>query len=158
MVVYYLDTSALIKRYVQEQGTTWIANLTGYGTIHRIYTARLAGPEAIATFFRKARGGEITHARANQLTNNFRTDWQQQYRVLSISVSVTNRAMLLAQRYGLRGADALHLAAALELHYARQTQQTLLQLPPLTFVSADVEQLKAAQAEGLPVENPDNHT
>jgi predicted nucleic acid-binding protein len=28
MAVYYLDTSALVKRYAQERGTAWILRLT----------------------------------------------------------------------------------------------------------------------------------
>ena len=61
--------------------------------------------------------------------------------------------MSLAQRYTLRGYDAVHLAAALELQAAQQS----LQAPPLTFVSADAEQIQAAQAEGLLVEDPNNY-
>lgn len=61
--------------------------------------------------------------------------------------------MDLAARYTLRGYDAVQLAAALVLQQARQAAQ----LPALTFVSADLEQLHAAEAEGLTIENPDNY-
>lgn len=61
--------------------------------------------------------------------------------------------MILAETHGLRGYDAVHLAAGLDLQDARRQAQ----LPGLTFVSADGDQLRAAVAEGLTVENPNNH-
>lgn len=61
--------------------------------------------------------------------------------------------MALAERYTLRGYDAVHLAATLELQAAQQS----LQAPAPTFVSADLEQIQAALAEGLLVENPNNY-
>lgn len=60
MAVYYLDTSALVKRYALESGTTWIASLTDPAVGHDIYTVRLTGPEMVAALFRKARTGEIS--------------------------------------------------------------------------------------------------
>lgn len=154
MSVYYFDTSALIKRYVQEKGTIWVTGLTRRSAGHDLNTVSLTGPEMIATFFRKARGGAITRVEAIKVASNFRVDWQQQYQVLFVSNSIINLAMTIAEKHALRGYDAAHLAAALELHQDRQA----MRLPALTFVSADVEQLQAAQAEGLVAENPDNHT
>jgi hypothetical protein len=58
-----------------------------------------------------------------------------------------------AERHGLRGYDAVHLAAALVVTEARQP----LSLPALTFVSADTAQLQAARAEGVLVEDPNAH-
>lgn len=63
---------------------------------------------------------------------------------------IAERAMALAESHGLRGYDAVHLAAALDLQIARAASR----LSPITFVSADDEQLQVARAEGLQVENP----
>lgn len=153
MPSYFLDTSALVKRYAQEQGSAWITNLTDYGVSNELFIVSLAGPEIMATFFRKERGGLISSSEAARMTNNFRIDWQQQYQIVDMSVAVIARAMLLAEKHALRGADSVHIAAALELHQQRQA----MQLSALAFVSADIEQLQAAQVEGLAVENPDNY-
>lgn len=153
MAVIYLDTSALIKRYVEEDGTNWVINLTSYATGHDLYIVRLAGPEMSAALFRKARRGYVSVADAVKAANSFRVDWQQQYRIIEAGPDVCDLAMNLAERYTLRGYDAVHLAAAVVLQQARQSEQ----LPALAFVSADLEQLHAAQAEGLTVENPDNY-
>lgn len=57
------------------------------------------------------------------------------------------------QHHPLRGYDAIHLATALILN------QGLVggALPPLNFLSADRVLHKAARAEGLTAENPNEH-
>lgn len=153
MAAYYLDTSALVKRYAQERGTSWVRALTDSVRGHRLYTVRVTGPEMIAALFRKARNAEISLAAAGQAASDFRMDWQQQYRILEVRASVADRAMILAERHRLRGYDAVQLAAAMELQERRRT----MQLQALTFVSADGEQLSAAQGDGLLVENPNSY-
>ncbi len=153
MTVYCLDTSALVKRYVLETGTAWITRLTSPAARHDLYVVRLAGPEMIAALFRKVRTGEVSRAEATRAAANFRLDWQRQYQILEVTPGLADRAMSLAERYGLRGYDAVHLAAALELQAARLT----MRLPTLTFVSADGGQLHVAAAEGLLIEDPNAH-
>lgn len=83
----------------------------------------------------------------------FRVDWQWRYQIVEINPALIEEAMALAERHYLRGYDAVHLAAALEVQQVLQASE----LPPLTFVSADVEQLQAAQVEGLQVDNPNSY-
>ena len=61
--------------------------------------------------------------------------------------------MTLAEQHGLRGYDAVQLAAALELHAVRNR----MGLTPLTFVSADSALNTASQTEGLMVDDPNAH-
>ena len=147
---YYADTSALVKRYVHEQGTVWVTGLTDPANGHELYTVRLAGPEMIAALFRRSRVGSITLADATRAAHNFRLDWQHQYLVLEVTTSVAERAMDLAEKDGLRGYDAVHLAVALEV----ESRQLPLGLANLVFVSADDAQRRAASTNGLLVENP----
>jgi len=150
MAVYYLDTSALVKRHALEPGSNWVIGLTDPVARHDLYTVRLTGPEMIAALFRKARTGEVSLATAVRAASDFRVDWRQQYQIVEVSASLADRAMSLAEEHGLRGYDAVHLAAALELQDLRRATQ----LPLLTFVSADDDQLRAATAKGCPTENP----
>ena len=41
MAGYFVDTSALVKRYVQEVGTPWVRSLTRGNMLNRIYLARI---------------------------------------------------------------------------------------------------------------------
>ena len=66
---------------------------------------------------------------------------------------ITDLAVKLTQRQKLRGCDAIHLASALAGNEELLSQNLL----PLTFVAADEDLLKAAEAEGLPTENPNRH-
>jgi hypothetical protein len=61
LTVYYLDTSALVKRYVQEVGTNWVMSITDPVANHDLYVVRITGPEMIAAFFRKVRTQEMTN-------------------------------------------------------------------------------------------------
>jgi hypothetical protein len=61
--------------------------------------------------------------------------------------------MNLAQQYGLRGYDAVQLAAASELHTIRNS----MALSPLIFISADNNLNSAAQAGGMMTEHPNEH-
>jgi predicted nucleic acid-binding protein len=153
MAVYYLDTSALVKRYAQENGTAWISALTDPAAGHDLYTVRLTGPEMIAALFRKARMGQVRLDEVVRSANNFREDWRRQYQIVEVTDAVADRAMELAERHALRGYDAVHLAAAMALQAVRQT----LQLPPLTFISSDAQQLQAAEAEGLLIQDPNQY-
>jgi uncharacterized protein len=153
VATYYLDTSALVKRYALEIGTAWVQGITDPLTGHDLYTVRLAGPEMIAALARKVRLGQLAPADAARAMSNFRADWAAQYQIVEVTAAVSERAMDLADRHGLRGYDAVHLAAALELQDVRRA----MALPSLTFIPADADQLQAAAVEGLPTDDPNQH-
>ncbi len=153
MAAYYLDTSAIVKRYVNELGTLWVLSLTEYAARNVLYTVRVAGPELVAALARKVRTGDVSRPAAERAGDSFRQDWRVQYQIVDVTDGLATRAMNLAEKHGLRGYDAVHLAAALEVHDERQASQ----LPGITFVSADVAQLQAATREGLVADNPSNY-
>jgi uncharacterized protein len=150
---YYLDTSALVKRYATEAGTAWVTALIDPTGSHTLYTVRLTGPEIVAALGRKERTGELTPAEAMGAIAAFRRVWPRRYRIVAVTVAIAERAMDLTERHGLRGYDAVHLAAALAVADVRQRRG----LSVLTFVSADNDQRQAAVAEGLLVEDPNAH-
>jgi predicted nucleic acid-binding protein len=84
---------------------------------------------------------------------HFRRHLARRYRVLGITSPLLAVAMLLAKRHGLRAYDAVQLAAAIEADRAFQTRGA----GPVILVSADQELNIAAAAEGLWVEDPNQH-
>jgi predicted nucleic acid-binding protein len=120
---------------------------------HDLYTVRVTGPEMISALFRKARAGEISPDEASRLAESFRADWQGQYQIVEVTALVSDKAMQLAEKYGLRGYDAVHLASAVALQQMRE----VMELPSLIFVSADTQQRETAAVEGFPVEDPNEH-
>ena len=150
MAAYYLDTSALVKRYAREQGSVWIVNVTRPAAGNEIFTVLATGPEMIAALFRKVRTGHSSQTQAIQAATTFRSEWLTQYRLVQFTAALADEAMELVEKHGLRGYDSIHLAAALAIQAVRQGAS----LSAIRFVSSDKGQLQAASAEGLPVEDP----
>jgi predicted nucleic acid-binding protein len=153
MAAFYIDSSALVKRYVAETGSGWLIQLADPTTGHDLYTVTLTAPEVIAAVARRARGGHLAMPLATVALRNFRADWQTQYQAIEPDAAIIDRAMDIAQTHALRGYDAVHVATAVELWRRRQASA----LPPLTFISADQEQLHVAAGEGLAVDDPNRH-
>lgn len=154
MAHYYFDSSALVKRYVAEVGTSWVQALCAPAAGHVLYTVRISGAEIIAALFRRARTGTLSSADAQAAAMQFKADVRGDYQIVEVTEILVDRAMTLAEQHGLRGYDSVQLATALELQALRAVRS----LPPLTFVSADDMLNNVAVAEGLAVENPNNHS
>ena len=153
MSAYYFDASALAKRYTQERGSDWvIALMIGQAGV-TYHSSVVIGVEVASALVRKANIGTISAEELQHGIVQFRLEWQLILETTDVSLAVVERAMLLTERHGLRGYDAVHLATALtvsnERHHAGMS--------PLVFVSADRTQLDAARAEGLIGENPNDH-
>jgi predicted nucleic acid-binding protein len=102
---------------------------------------------------RRVREGILTPAEYRQTQSTFRTDCLNEYEIVTAVDSVIDQANYLLERYPLRAYDAVHLATAII-----SNQQLLANgLTPLTFLSADDRLNNAAAAEGLGVDNPNDH-
>lgn len=78
MVRYFLDTSALIKRYVRDEpGHQWIAEMCATESGHTIIVAEIALVEVVATFCRMARESpprlQMAEARRSSPSSESRT-------------------------------------------------------------------------------------
>jgi predicted nucleic acid-binding protein len=76
-----------------------------------------------------------------------------EYVLIPVETPVLDRALALTQSYRLRAYDAVQLASALLV--ANSARAASLPIP--IFLSADSDLLAAAQAEGLPVDDPNAH-
>lgn len=153
MAAFFFDTSALVKRYLNETGSAWVVSITDPSAGNTIIIARIASVELVAAITRQARSGNITPAHAAASLASFRHDLGRQYRRVAITPKLLTRAMLLAEGHALRGYDAVQLAAALLANAQRQRRRNT----PLTLVAADTELNAAAVTEGLAVEDPNAH-
>ena len=139
----YFDASALIKRFVVEEGSTTVHSLLtreGVGA-----TAKLAYAEVYAGLARKRREGYLSQARYGLACRQFESDWPA-YLQVELRDEVLLLARDLIQRHPLRAYDAVHLASALSLQTGLGEE--------VTFVVADERLLDAAQAEQLRPLNP----
>ena len=150
MAAYFFDSSALVKRYVVESGTQWVRNLCNPTAGHSLYLVRITGAEVIAALARRTRAGSLAPSTAQRVMAAFRSDFVSAYFVSELTFALVDRAMDLVQIYGLRGYDAVQLAAAVDVNAERHRYSLL----PVTLISADSDLNQAAAAEGLAVENP----
>jgi uncharacterized protein len=147
-LIYYLDTSALVKAYVEEDRSDDVEDLIEEtrdpGTTTRVFASRLAYPETASAIARRQREGGLTRQEAQLLygavTDDF-TGPARPYEIVEATAAVIDEAATLVQRYPLRGFDAVHLATALLLHQAAPGAVTL--------AAADRRLLDVATAEGL---------
>lgn len=154
MADWFLDSSAIVKRYLRETGTNWVRTIIDPAGGNRAFLARITGAEVVAAIARRTRGAAISPADAAAIISAFRRDFADEFWILEILPSVVSRAMALAERHGLRGYDAIQLATALEDRVHRLSGG----VPPLTFISADQALNAAAQAEGFLVDDPNAHS
>ncbi|MEG4381683.1 type II toxin-antitoxin system VapC family toxin [Microcoleus sp. M2_C5] len=151
--IYFLDSSALIKRYVVEIGSPWIKTLTDSQTGNSLLLVRITWVEVLSAFARRQREGGITAAEVAALIAKFRSEFNSRYRVIEVDLALVERAGELIVQYPLRAYDAVQLAAALRV------QSVLTSIPEtqLIFVSADNRLLDIAQSAGLAMDNPNNY-
>ena len=104
----YLDTSSLIKLYVEEPDSTKIQSLVITATA--IVTSIISYAEARATFARLFRKRIITRAQSRQATQQLDADWPR-FVVIELNREIGHSAGRLAESLALAGADAVHLAS-----------------------------------------------
>ena len=69
---YFADSSALVKRYVQETGTSWVRRLTRRSPSTVIYIARITAVEVPCAIARRRKGKTLTPRRASAILHRFR--------------------------------------------------------------------------------------
>ncbi len=142
----YLDTSALIKRFLVEPGSPLVYSLLT--TEPGVATAKIAYAETYGVLTRKQRAGHLSRVQYALAARRFEEEWQVLTRI-DLHDDILVLARELIQRHPLRAFDAIHLASAISLKGALEED--------ITFAAADAQLLRAAKAERLrplDVENP----
>ena len=134
-MILYLDTSSLVKLYVEEPDSKRVRRLVEQAEI--VAASVVAYPEARAALARRQRERSLTVAGCRRAKAAFEADWP---RVLALDVSspLARSAGDLAERHRLRGFDALHLATYLGI--AREFEEE-----DVRFSSADRTLERAAR-------------
>ncbi len=152
---YFVDSSALVKRYVRETGTAWVRRLTRHYPSTSIYIARITVVEVTSAIARRRKGTPpLAPSRASSLLRRFRQHLDGRYTVIEITPALLNEAARLANAHTLRAYDAVQLAAALEINRKEQDAG----FAAVTLISADQALNDAATVEGLAVDDPNRHS
>ena len=146
MESFYLDTSALMKRYVEEEGTERVLGLTEDSTGVQVVILDITPLEARSALRRRQREGDISEADAYEILSQLEADVSSSYLVQPSTSAVIEEGIRLIDRHALRAYDALQLGGCL---VTREQGAGLL-----TFVCADKRLCAAATQEGLVVLDP----
>jgi len=136
-VILYLDTSALVKLYVDEPGRERVE--AAVRNAERIATVRVTYAEARAAFARQRRERAITARDLRTLVRALDEDWAS-LAVVEVTEASVRAAADLAERHAIRAYDALQLATAVQLHAEGAT---------VAFCSFDVQLSRAARRQRL---------
>lgn len=109
-MIVYADASALVKQYVTEPGSKEVIGLTSMAAV--VATALVSRAEVASAFARAVRMGVLDDNGGRRAQRSFARDWPDFARVV-ITEALVARAEALAWQLGLRGYDAIQLAAAL---------------------------------------------
>ena len=129
----FFDSSAFVKRYVNETGTDAVLQWCDQAT--EIILSGIALPELISSFCRLQREGRITETQYRQLKSLLLADIEDAA-IGDLTPVVIAHAIASLEGNVLRGMDAIHIGSALALKAD-------------LFVSSDRRQLDAAARSGL---------
>ena len=113
MALYFLDSSAIVKRYFQEPGHEWIETLHDPAQGHGLYIAQVALVEVVASVCRKAREQNMPLEERDTTIDDFRRDVQNTYSVWGVENRLYTAAGDLCRSHQLRAYDAVQLACAM---------------------------------------------
>jgi predicted nucleic acid-binding protein len=142
---YYFDASAVVKKYVLEAGSEFVADVLRFEARHRAYMSDVG-----AGLARRGRDGAGVLSSFADAIRAFHSDFDTRWRIVPTTRRLLLRARDLAVRHFLRGYDAVHLAAAVES--SRIVEE--VRGEGIILVSSDDLLNVAARAEGLRVIDP----
>lgn len=139
-MITYLDTSSLVKIYVDEAGSSRIKEFVNSASV--VSTSKVAYAEARAAFARKHKEGGISRNALRKIVEDLNRDWES-YFVIEVTDGLIRSSGDLAEKYLLRGFDSIHLASAVTLKVKLGKE--------VYFSSNDSKLNRAAEKEGFVV-------
>ena len=148
-MTYFLDTSALAKRYLTEKGSPRVRRLLARKA-DVFYQTFLTPVELSSALYRRHREREITLEELELMLRAYVTHSHQDYLLVSYADSLMERAAALLAHHALRVLDAIQLAAALDLKDRLPADDL-----PVAFLCADERLVEIARREHLHARNPE---
>jgi hypothetical protein len=148
MPTFFVDSSALVKRYRNEEGSPRVSELLEGA--ERLLAARLTVVEISSALIRRARVSRMPAEQLRSVIATIDRDFRESFDLIELDEPVMELAVAMARKHGLRGADAIQLACVVLAQNDTPDAQIVL-------LSSDDELNAAASVEGLQVENPNLH-
>ncbi len=141
MPIFYLESSALFKRYRTEIGTSVVSILLdGVTDADELVTSHLTSIEIEAALARAVKGRALDERAHDGILRAFADDLGRMF-VVPISLDLVNEAARVARQYALRALDAIHFATVLGVAAVDRTA--------LVLVASDRELVEASRSADL---------
>lgn len=157
----YLDSSALVKRYVWEPGTEMLAARirAEESTGQTLFTSVLTFAEVHHSLSRKHKENSLSAAQFVQAKRVFETDWLNYLTVIELGAGVLGFVPEIFRRTTLKSSDAIHLASALWLRdLFRLSSRYGPKGSKVTFATSDLALEREASTSRLEAFNPATQT
>jgi predicted nucleic acid-binding protein len=152
---FFLDASALAKRFAPEVGTPLINYLLTSVPQDRLYLFNVGMGEVLSLLVRKKNAGRLSAAAYSQALVEFGTEIVSSsilHKVVADNALVT-AALTLIEVHSINATDAILLRLALDLAVRLRAAGH-----DLVLVASDQRLLRAAQAEGLLTFDPESQS
>jgi uncharacterized protein len=149
---FFLDASALAKRYVPENGSAQTSAIIDTVPRRRLYLLIIGAGEIVSILVRKRNAGVFSDAYFRQALANFESEIVRPADITKVSVTsrLVTASLPLIVAHSINSADALILKSALAI--ARRLRAAG---DDLVLVASDQRLLRAAETEGLVTFNPE---
>src|SRR3989338_3272268 len=107
-MIVYIDTSDLVKLYVDEIGSDAIKEIVRKAAI--ISTSKVAYAEARSAFARKQRDDGFSAKVLRKIVEDLNREWEN-YFLIEVTDGLIRSAGDIAEKHLLRGFDSIHLVS-----------------------------------------------
>ncbi len=142
----YFGSSALVKNYVLEDGSSMVAKLVLENSNKA--TSKLTYAEMLSALVRRTRSGDLSVQKMREVIHKFEDDWNSLL-IVDLHSDLLPMIKKVIEKHQLKAADSIHLASAMWLKTSLKED--------IVFASSDLNLLKAARVERLSPINPQKH-
>jgi predicted nucleic acid-binding protein len=142
----YFDSSALVKNYILEDGSSMVAKLLLENSNNA--TSKVTYAEMLSALVRRTRSGDLSLQKMREVIRKFEGDWNTLL-IVDLHNDLLPVIKRVIEKHQLRAADSIHLASAIWLKTSLKED--------IVFASSDLNLLKGARAERLSSLNPQKH-
>src|SRR4029079_17872549 len=114
MTHFFLDSSALIKRYIVEAGTNWLNSIVAQSAGNTLVIAHITKAEIVSGLMRRKREGSISAQLAHTTRQVIDLHASREYTLVALTEPIVLWAEDLLEHYPLRAYDSIQMASALE--------------------------------------------
>ena len=152
---FYLDASALVKRYLVETGSPLVSALFQGASPERMMALLIGAGEVLSVLTRRRNAGQISHASYARSVVQLETEVirSRAFTLLTAADPMVHASFPLIERHAINSNDALVLRSALDEALTLRAAGD-----DLVLLAADARLLRAASAEGLAVFSPESDT